>query len=582
MKAKPEEPYEEQYGRDNYLFEANSYGTTDDQWILALSAAFIENKDIDTGDKLAHHDLLTAYVDNDYGSSINEFILFTDLTLETTEEIEERIENIFGTWPTDTECDIFDATNTQSLKAIQKIAKSDYENNKDMASRLIYLWENKNTYAEGFSYRIAYIAESMWQIRLATLKGIISENKAWIYLRKLATLIRPLMTQFSSWDEYLDNIHHFYHLDQFSYKTSRKDFKKAIVCLKKSPLSPLHEIDYHFGIDRNNPYNLQYNDYYLTKHYRAKKDRTFNKLVFFLQQEDIQSLWAMLDRFDEDKKQFYLLLIINALFDLGLYEEDMMELPLQYPDTHYSYLFRGQYLALTSANTYWDASSRSYYDDNSLVFTEYYNDALTDFKKAQALNPDNPVIWLSLLDALSHSEHNEENTNTSSSIINLIEKKALSNLACTTQVIKNLYNYEDDSQEKIEAWVKRVMQGTKKGDLSRLAPFIALERNYYTLWINHDDDDENAEDPANKMINDIVLTKTLSEPFDELLETMQHSQYAEAIASYLVFWCIERKDIERLRQIGHKMRRGQYHKNPLDNYYSDRKILWLMNWIRMI
>lgn len=565
---------EERWKRDNYLDKPIQYKINQNNWILTLSSAFIEYHDIETSEQVSKHDLLTAYSKNQKLGRLTKFIINAEFILETVEEIDNQLQLLHQCCPTELEYEIYDAINADSKQALKKIFNENYSEDKIDLEILYYLWEEREKYGSGFNYRIALIVSTMWQIRMAALQTIITEKMAWDYLYKLTNLIRSSLSMFSCWEEFLENLRLFNIIENYDNQAAQKDFENAIICLSKVTQSPLKIMPYNFGLDENNPYKLKSHSYKVIKPTDTKDLPAIQELTTLLKQDNKQALWNKLANLQQIKN-YHLITKFSAEWGTNiLSEEDIIELPQLYPKIHYAYLIRGDYYSSLADDARGEGTSDTVGEDNYRLFFERLSYAANDLQKAYELKPDDPLVWASLVDVLSHfnTEHTESLL---AEIHQLIETYALDHPYCTIVVARYKQQRWGGSHDQGIDWANTVINGTKKGDVSRLIIFtVTIERYDYIRCFDEE------EDLAESMFINKSLKSELNIYFDELISNIDKNPHN--IASQLAFWYRECKDIERLRIIGRSIKPGYYNLYPLSDCYSDKKVIYFMNWIQAL
>jgi len=205
------------------------------------------------------------------------------------------------------ERDIYYALNCNSLKEVK--ALEEYKDAKDKREIFEEIWKNKEVY-QGTHFRLEFIAHSIWQIRIAVYFGVIHEDVGWTYLETLANFARPLMTLFSSWEEYHLNIQQFHEVYEFKYQSEREQISQAMVCLKKKEESPFTKIPYEFGINKDYKYNINSHSNIFPKQILSDETPLSLALLELLEQEDKSRLFeelAKLNQIDFEKTFPFLL-----------------------------------------------------------------------------------------------------------------------------------------------------------------------------------------------------------------------------------------------------------------------------------
>ena len=137
-------PTEQKHGHEHYLQDYAGYEPNDRNWILLLSALFVEAKDLDMWEHRARHDLLEIYpkgvLDKDEQEELGE-----DFVLETVDEIQERYNDVYGLVPWNIEDDLYYAINAKSAKeAVDKAAdQHDDDDDKKKLYKDIYKHRDK-------------------------------------------------------------------------------------------------------------------------------------------------------------------------------------------------------------------------------------------------------------------------------------------------------------------------------------------------------------------------------------------------------------------------------------------------------
>jgi hypothetical protein len=567
-------PLEEKYGRDNYLSNPQHYEINDDNWILALSSVFVEAMDLDTHEfdtKVAQHDKLLMYAPPIKLSKTLYGIVKDMLVYETTKEIKEHLQTLYRPWYKGYESDLYLAINSNSLEEVREKASQEHEDDNDRQKLCEKIWKNKDKY-ENMHYHVASLAHMMWQLRLAAYLKVIDYDVAWTHLRKLADMMRPIMTLFDSWEAYNQNLLYFYEIYNYDDLWEKKYVERAIACLNLRPESPLKKMPLHFGVDTTYAYNLTSHTYKHTPLVTPSDNPTLIMLLALMEKEDKEPLWEALDNLKGLEREHNFSYFIDQCNRENFAEEDLLELPERYPTIHYAYIIRANYFYHFAWEARGEGTASTVGEDNYRLFHERLAWAREDLKKAYELAPDEPIIWADLYDnfSLSYDEENEREK-----YYNLIKEKALTSRYCTIRVSNfKQARWGGSHQENLD-WANYVIANTKRGDVSRLIIFdVTIERYDYIQCF-----DEN-EKKAEAIFKDKKIQDELNQYFDELVENMEKLPYS--IAEKLTFWYCQVGDLERLRKVAHTMKAGHFERDAMNDEYHESTTIDMMHWIRSI
>ena len=566
-------PLEVKYGRKSYLQNPSEFNETDDNWILMLSSVFVEAMDMDGWINESIHDKLTMYKSL---SDEDRDILDGDLNLESVGEIKEYMGYVADIEPRGYESDLYNIINSNSLKEVLAKAHEHHEDDSEREDLYKWIWKHKEKY-EIMHYRTGFIAYVMWQIRLATLLNVIHEDVAWSHLRTLANFMRPLMTLFSSWEEYNQNILYFHEIyTKDELLTPSKHYPRAIACLNLREESPLQKIAFDFGVKKSYKYNLTEHSYKYVKRIDSSDDeREIILMHGLLEKEDKNELWKLLDNFNEEDRNRYLThLHISDEEKEILSEEDYLELPELYPTVSYAYYLRGEYFYYLAWEARGSGVSSTVGEENYALFYERLEYAVSDFMKAHELAPKEQTYWAELYDLLAHF-HNEESETLRQKFYDLIKEYAMQNYYCVNRVSRWKQARWGGSHEENLDWAREVIAKSEYGDPVRRIIFnILIERYDYISSF-----DEN-EKKANAVFKDKKLQTEVNQYFDELLEKIDANTYG--MTSSLIFWYVKAGDWERVRALAHTMKEGVFDLDFMNDEYEEEYTELYMNWIRSV
>jgi len=563
-------PLELKYGRNNYVSDYKNYEVNDDNWILLLSAMFVEAKDLDMEEKRARHDLLAIYeegaLDEDEKEELN-----NDLTLNDVGGVKKRMDQVSALISRRFEDDVYHVINSNSLAEVKAKALEKYEDDEGKRELFEDIWEKRDVY-EHTHFRLGFIAQSMFQIRVAHYFGIVHEDVAWTYLKRLADFARPLMTLFDSWEAYNLNIQQFHEVYEYDYPSERSYFERAMVALNKREESPLQLISFDFGVDKSYAYNIKSHSNKLPKRIPSGQYPIRLMLSELLEREDKTQLWEEMDKLNPKEYEKEVAFVIDRCRE-ALDEEDILELPERY-ENHYAFNIRANYFY----NFAWEARGTGTSDtvgqENYKLFYERLEWALEDLFKAYEFNPNDRNTWHDLYEILSHF-HTEEAKIKREEIYNLIKKKGLSHRGCVYGVSRFKQERWGGSFEENLDWAREVLENTEKGNDVRLIIFDVMIERYEYFYYMQDD-----EDQAKRFLENREIQSEVNQYFDEMLENLDDSPYN--IVDTLCYWYSNVGDYERLRQVVHSMEVGKFNLDAMNDTYSEEYTEIIMNWFRSV
>ncbi len=564
-------PAHEKYGRDNYISDKNNY-VTDDNWILALSSVFVETVDIYVDEKISQHDLIEIFPKKPKLEKIDISMIDDYFMLTSIESIEERIQYFYNLEANGFESDLYACINLKTEQEIIEYAKDEHDEDSDNYDMCIHIGGHQEEF-EKLHFRIGYIAQSMWQIRLALYFKVIDETQAWAYLRDLADLARPSMNIFKSWEDYNLNIKYFSKIYYYDEDDVFRDILKAIPCLDDNKNSHLHSMPIDLGVDKAYPYNIKSHSLKFAEITDIYDNELLLELRKLFDTTDKAPLWDALNNLNEMDREYWYPLFLGKFNKNYFDEEDLIELPELYPNVYYAHHFRAVYFIALAWEARGHGTSQDVGEENYNLFHERLNLALQDLAKAYELAPNETTVWADIYDVLSLTGSDDE---TADFFYNLIETKAINDPYC----IRTISNYKQkrwggSHQENID-WANQVIAGSNRGDACRLIIFeVALER--YGYICSFDDNEEKAL----KIFKDEELKDEVNQYFDELVENMDKAPYR--IAQVLIYWYVKVNDIQRLRIVAQTMKAGYYKVDTAMNsdYYKFATNMW-MNRVRSI
>ena len=558
--------------RENYLLDRENY-VNDDNWILALSALFIEAADLDAETQKAKHDSMMIYPSIDKLSRAERSIVEYDLILDTPKDVKSYMDNVKTTWTSTYELDVYFCINADTREQVAERAQKKHEDDEDQQELCEFIWVNRDRY-KNMLYRVGYLAFVISQIRLAHYFGVIDEKTSWKHLHTIADLIRPLMTLFASWEEYNHNLRLFYEVYYYEKPEHRKFIEQALTVLENEPASPLKLIPIHFGVDQNYAYNLKSHSNIFAKRTDLYDSEILVQLKKLLKNEDKKPLWQALDSLSDIEREYYYPMFLNFCDRHNCEEVDLIDLPEAYPDNSYAYQIRAQYFESFAWEARGHGTSSTVGEENYQRFFERLRLSIVDLIKAHELDPENVIIWGSLYNVIS-VYNTDEFIDVYKKIFQLIESKALRNPYCTRLVSSSKQKRWGGSHEENLDWARQVIAGSQRGDVCRLIIFeVILER--YNYIYSFDDDEEKAD----KIFKDKKNIDEVNQYFDELVENMHKAPYR--IAQILSYWYSMVNDCERLRRVGQTMQAGAFDLDALEDYYNEDTTEAMMNWIRSV
>lgn len=563
-------PLEEKYGRDNYLADPQSFVENDHNWILMLSAVLVEATDLELWGKRARHDLLQIYEEGALDES-EQKELKEVLKLKKAKHLKKRVKNITELVSRQFEDDVYYAVNYKTLKEALKKAKKTYGDDGEKQELYEKLWNNRDTY-KNVHMRMGIITDSILQVRLACYFNIIDDNKAWQYLEKLADLARPLMTIFSSWEGFNENIRLFNEIYDYEYYHTVKYVERAVICLNLRKESPLKHIAYDLGVDKSYPYNVLSHTNILPPRIKSGQGALRKEIKSLFKNEDLTPLWKKLDQLENNERHEEFTYIQRKLAKT-LEEEEILELPELFPNV-YAYATRSDYFYNMAWVARGHGTSNTVGEDNYKLFYKRLELSLTDSLKAHELDPMSKVVWVDLYHILSHF-HDENTANKKEEIYQLIVKHGLSNHRCVCAVANYKQERWGGSYEEGLDWARQVIAGTERGDPVRTIIFeFAIER--YDYHEAFGDNNKNIK----ALLSDESLKSELNQYCDELLENINAAPYR--IVDVLCFWYSITGDYHRLRKVVNTMEVGKFELTAMNNSYKKKYVPIIMNWFRSV
>ena len=561
---------EKKYGRDNYV--STGYGVNEESWILLLSSLLIEAKDIEMGVQKAQHDLIEIYPEGVLDQEEEEE-LKKDFVIETISKVKKRMEQVADLEMRLFECDVYYAINCNSLAEVKKRALEEYEDDDDALKRELFeeIWEKKEHYKHTH-FRLGFIAQSMWQIRMAVYFGVIHRDVGWTHLKTLANFARPLMTIFSSWEKYNLNLQQFHEVYEYKYQSEREQVEQAKVCFNKREESPFSILPYDLGIDKSYPYNVTTHTNIYPKRIPSEEKPLYLVFQELLEHEDKSRFFEELNRLNaSDYEDIFGFLSFTPTLK-NLPEEDIIELPNEYLNAC-AYFMRANYFE----NYAWEARGTGDYqsvgEENYKLFYERLNYALEDLFKAHELEPKNRVIWSGLYEILSHFKRDPQRNTRRKEFYELMRKEALDHVGCVYRISRFKQQRWGGSFEENLDWAREVLAGTERGERTQLIIFDVMIERYHSLGWEDDGSDQ-------KFINDKKIQSEVNQYFDALLERMDEAPYS--VSSSLIYWYVKVGDYERLRRVMHKTEAGKFDLNAMNDDYSDNYTEAYMLWIRSV
>ncbi len=581
-------PIEVKYGHENYLSDYNAYEVNDRNWILSLSALFVEAKDLALQKHRARHDLLEIYPEGSLNRD-EKVEIRNDFVLRSIEEVEERVEEVAELFPRVFEGELYAAINAKSsieakMKAIKEYDKDDEGEDEDEDENEeididekveLYeaIWKDREKYKHTH-LRIGYIAHSIWQIRIAVCFGVIGEDEAWEYMEKLADFARPLMTLFDSWEAYNLNLQHFHEIYEFDYPEERKHIERARICLNLREESPLKLLPVDFGVDKDYIYNLKTHSNIFPKRIPYGQDSLRLMLAGLLDREDKTELFNELDKLSgKERDDGFAFVVYRAGRDNITDIEALIELPKRYPNA-YAYAIRAQYFYAFAWEARGTGVASTVGEENYELFYERLGFALDDLLKAYELAPTERGIWANLYEVLSYFS-DEESIQKREELYQLIRKQGLDHRMCVTYVSRHKETRWGGSFEENLDWAREVIAGTQKGERTRLIIYnIMLEHADYLKFLQED------ETELKRFLADKGIQAEVNQYFDELIENIEADPYD--IPDTLCHWYATVGDYERLRRVAHTMEVGKFDLNALYGYYDNDYTEATMNWFRSV
>jgi len=197
-------PDEQKFGRQNYVNDLTNFGTDPKHWILSLSAVYLEYQAIDIENDSACHDHLVFFNTADL-STYDIELLKCSLEHDSPESLAKSIESLRNCFPYHWEEELYALMSVATDEEANEIIYQLYPDDESERDLLFYIWQNKDDYQHGFHYRLGFIIDCMWQVRLAACLELIDENTAWKHLYSLTELAKPVLTIFDNWQEFNEN-----------------------------------------------------------------------------------------------------------------------------------------------------------------------------------------------------------------------------------------------------------------------------------------------------------------------------------------------------------------------------------------
>ena len=564
-------PLEVKYGHENYLEDYASFEANDRNWILMLSALFVEAKDLEMEGHRARHDVLAIYprgsLTKDDRDELSE-----DFVLKTVDQIHERMDEVSELVSRYFEDKLYYVINCNSLAEVRTKAKEKLENNRTEEKFFETIWENRERYKHTH-LRIGFIAHSIWQIRIAAFFGVVDEKSAWGYMEELADYARPLMTLFDSWEAYLENLQHFHEIYEFEYPEERKYIQRAMTCLNVREESPLKLIAFDFGVDKSYEYNIKSHSNRLPKRTPSGQYPLRLRIIGLLEQEDKTELFEELDKLtgEEYEQEFAQ---ISSCSSSGYFsQEELLELPERYNNV-YAYAIRSNFFSELAWDVRGSGTADTVSDENVELFYERLAWAVDDLLEAYKLKPMDKTVWGKLYDLLSHFD-GEEATQKREEIFKLIQEHGLSHRGCIYSVSRHKQTRWGGSFQENLDWAREVIAGTQKGDIARLIIYdVMIEHFDYVLAFEED------EVKAHQIFKNKQYQDEVNQYLDELLTNLD--EYPYNLADTLCYWYSNVGDYHRLRKVVHSMEIGRFDLSAMNNDYDAEYTEIIMNWFRSV
>ena len=562
---------EQKHGHENYLHDYKNYEQNDRNWILLLSALFVEAKDLDMWEHRARHDLLEIYPEGVLDSDERDE-LGIDFVLETVEDIEDRYESVYDLLPWNIEDDLYYAINCKSLEEAGEKASHRHDDDEDKKALYRDIFKNRDRY-EHTHMRMGIIAHSIWQIRIAVYFDVLTQEAAWEYLGKFADLARPLMARYDSWESYLENIKQFHEIYEFDYPEERRYYDRAYSCLTLRKESPLHLIPVDFGVDKSYEYNIESHSNYLPKHIPSGNSEREIMLLGLMKQEDKTKLFEVLDELEGSEYDEAFEFVLNKSDRRVVDEEDLIELPERYGNV-YAYAMRAGYFY----NFAWEArgydTSDKVGEENYDLFYERLGLALNDWLDAYEMAPMERNVWGRLYSILSHF-HSDKAVEKREEIYQLIRKEALDHPPCVFSVEQFKEKRWGGSFDASKDWAREVIAGTSPGDPIRRVIYWVMIR-HADYYIAFDEDEEKAQ----AVYQNKAYQAEVNQYFDELLANLENGSYT--LFEYMVYWYAKVGDYHRLRQLVHTRPVGKFDLDAMNGDYTEEYTEIIMNWFRSV
>jgi len=564
-------PVEVKHGHANYLENYDAYEVNDRNWILLLSALFVEAKDLDMWEHRARHDLLEIYpkgsLDEDAEEELKE-----DFALEDIGKVKKRMNQVSKLVSRAFEDKLYYVLNCNSLEEVRAKAQEEYEDDEDELELFEDIWKEREKYKHTH-LRIGFIAHSIWQIRMAVYFGVLHENVAWTHLETLADFARPLMTLFDSWETYLVNLQQFHEIYEFEYPEERKYVERAMVCLNLREESPLKLIDFDFGVDKSYAYNITSHSNILPKRIPSGQYPLRLMITELLEREDKTELFKEMDKLSGLSYDQEFSFIISKSDTDSFSEEDLIELPERYNNV-YAYAMRAHYFYTYAWEARGSGTADTVGEENYELFYERLGLALDDLFMAYELDTMERNIWGDLYSILSHF-HSDEAIQKREEIYELIRTHGLNHAGCIFAVQQFKQVRWGGSFEESLDWAREVIAGTKKGDpIRRIIYWVMIEHSDYLRSFKED------EKAAINIYKDKKNQAEVNQYFDELVENINTESYA--LFHYLTYWYSKVEDYHRLRKVVHNMPVGKFDLDAMNDDYYEEYTEIIMNWFRSV
>jgi len=564
-------PVEVKHGHENYLENYDAYEVNDRNWILLLSALFVEAKDLDMWEHRARHDLLAIYPEGSLDEDAQEE-LKEDFALEDIGQVKKRMNRVSKLVSRAFEDKLYYVLNCNSLEEVRAKAQEEYEDDEDELELFEDIWKEREKYKHTH-LRIGFIAHSIWQIRMAVYFGVLHENVAWTHLETLADFARPLMTLFDSWDAYLLNLQQFHEIYEFEYPEERKYVERARVCLSLREESPLRLIEFDFGVDKSYAYNITSHSNILPKRIPSGQYPLRIMITELLEREDKTELFKEMDKLTGRERNEEFAYIVGKADTDSFAEEDLIELPERYNNV-YAYAMRAHHFYTFAWEARGSGTSDTVGEENYNLFYERLGWALNDLLQAYELDPMEMNIWDDLYEILSHF-HSDEAIEKREEIYKLIQEHGLAHMGCVYGVSRFKQTRWGGSFEENLDWAREVIAGTNEGDITRLIIYdVMIEHADYITSFKDD------EAKAKKIFTNKKNQAEVNQYFDEFLANID--KYPYNIVDTLCYWYSNAGDYHRLRQVVHSMEIGKFNLDAMNDSYNEDYTEIIMNWFRSV